>query len=153
MSLDPEIADLLPALNAGFPVVETMTAPQARAVIRERLRAPADPEPVSRVIEQTVPGAAGDIPVRIYWRETARDALPVVVFAHGGGFVFCDLDTHDELRPAMTNGIAAIVVSRPNGRGPLRPKTSTRQRIGRRSTPTRWAGPDPLNSGRRQRRR
>ena len=34
MSLDAEIAELLPALNDGFPRVETMTAPQLRDVIR-----------------------------------------------------------------------------------------------------------------------
>jgi acetyl esterase len=37
--------------------------------------------------------------------------LPIVVFAHGGGFVFCDLDSHDDLCRAMTNGVGAIVVS------------------------------------------
>ena len=33
------------------------------------------------------------------------------MFAHGGGFVFCDLDSHDDLCRAMTNGVGAIVVS------------------------------------------
>jgi acetyl esterase len=33
------------------------------------------------------------------------------VFAHGGGFVFCDLDTHDGICRAMANGVGAIVVS------------------------------------------
>jgi acetyl esterase len=33
------------------------------------------------------------------------------VFAHGGGFVFCDLDPHDELCRAMCNGVGAVVVS------------------------------------------
>jgi acetyl esterase len=111
VSLDAEIAELLPALDAGFPRVETMTAPQLRAVIRERVQRPAQPEPVGRVLDQTVPGPAGDIGVRIYWPATPSGPQPVVVFAHGGGFVFCDLDSHDELCRAMTNGIGAVVVS------------------------------------------
>jgi acetyl esterase len=49
--------------------------------------------------------------VRIYWPERTSGPMPVVVFAHGGGFVFCDLDSHDELCRAMTNGIGAVVVS------------------------------------------
>ncbi len=111
MSLDAEIAELLPALDAGFPRVETMTAPQLRGVIRERVQRPVQPEPVGRVLDQTVPGPAGDIRIRIYSPTTSSGPVPVVVFAHGGGFVFCDLDSHDELCRAMTNGIGAVVVS------------------------------------------
>jgi acetyl esterase len=114
VSLDAEIAELLPALNAEFPRVETMTAPQLRAVIRERVQRPVQPEPVGRVLDQTVPGPAGDIRVRIYsltGSSASSGPVPVVVFAHGGGFVFCDLDSHDELCRAMTNGIGAVVVS------------------------------------------
>ena len=114
MSLDPEIAALLPALNDGFPRVETMTAPQLRAVIRERAQLLQDPEPVAEVIDRMVPGPAGDIAIRIYWPSRpagARGLLPIVVFAHGGGFVFCDLDSHDDLCRAMTNGVGALVVS------------------------------------------
>jgi acetyl esterase len=29
----------------------------------------------------------------------------VIVFAHGGGFVFCDLDSHDEFCRAMAEGV------------------------------------------------
>jgi acetyl esterase len=114
VSLDPEIAALLPALNDGFPRVEAMTAPQLRAVIRERAQLLQDPEPVAEVIDRMVPGAAGDINIRIYWPSRpagARGLLPIVVFAHGGGFVFCDLDSHDDLCRAMTNGVGALVVS------------------------------------------
>jgi acetyl esterase len=111
VSLDPEIALLLPALNDGFPRVETMTAPQLRAVIRQRVQRPLPAEPVGEVIDQKVPGPGGDIDVRIYWPAVSFGAPPVVVFAHGGGFVFCDLDSHDELCRAITSGIGAIVVS------------------------------------------
>jgi acetyl esterase len=114
VKLDPEIATLLPALNGGFPRVETMSAPQLRAVIRERAQRMQNPEPVAQAIDQTVPGPAGPIKIRIYWptgRFRAPGSLPIIVFAHGGGFVFCDLDSHDDLCRAMTNGVGAIVVS------------------------------------------
>jgi acetyl esterase len=114
VSLDAEIADLLPALNGGFPRVETMTAPQLRALIRQRVQRLPHPEPVGKTIDETVPGPTGDIAVRIYWpivSSASSGPAPVVVFAHGGGFVFCDLDSHDELCRAMTNGIGVVVVS------------------------------------------
>jgi acetyl esterase len=34
-----------------------------------------------------------------------------VVFCHGGGFVLCDLDSHDQLCRAMSNGTGAVVIS------------------------------------------
>jgi acetyl esterase len=111
VTLDPQIAALLPALNEAFPRVETMTAPQLRAVIRQRAQALQNPEPVGRVVDRSLPGADGDINVRIYWPSEPFDTLPTIVFAHGGGFVFCDLDSHDDLCRAMTNGVRAIVLS------------------------------------------
>ncbi|MGC2680118.1 MAG: alpha/beta hydrolase, partial [Mycobacterium sp.] len=111
MNLDAEIAKLLPALNRYFPRVETMTGPQLRAVIRERAVPPPRPAPVGAVADRTVPSTAGDIAVRIYWPAASSGPVPVVVFAHGGGFVFCDLNSHDELCRAMTSGIGAVVVS------------------------------------------
>jgi acetyl esterase len=111
VSLDAELAKVLPALNAYFPRVETMTGQQLRTVIRERAVPPPRLAPVRAVADRTVPSSAGDIAVRIYWPERTSGPIPVVVFAHGGGFVFCDLDSHDELCRAMTDGIGAVVVS------------------------------------------
>jgi acetyl esterase len=114
VSLDAEFAKLLPALNSYFPRVETMTGQQLRTVIRERAVPPPHPAPVRAVADRIVPSSAGDIAVRIYWptvSSATSGPMPVVVFAHGGGFVFCDLDSHDELCRAMTNGIGAVVVS------------------------------------------
>jgi acetyl esterase len=111
VSLDAQIAELLPALNRYFPRVETMTGPQLRAVIRERAVPPPRPATVGAVADRTVPSPAGDIAVRIYWPAASSGPVSIVVFAHGGGFVFCDLDSHDELCRAMTNGVGAVVVS------------------------------------------
>ena len=111
MTLDPEIAELLPAMNRGFPSVETMTAPQLRAMITERAVLLQRPEPVGKVTDRTLPGPGGATNLRIYWPTEPSGPLPIIVFAHGGGFVFCGLDSHDDLCRAMTNGVGAIVVS------------------------------------------
>jgi acetyl esterase len=51
------------------------------------------------------PGPAGDIRLRLYdARENRKEATPVIVFYHGGGFVIGDLDTHD----ALCTEIAAL---------------------------------------------
>lgn len=107
MTLDPQIADLIEALDSGFPPVHTMTGAQARATIRSRFVPPAQPEAVESVDDVTI---AGDVPVRIY-RPASDVPLPVVVYAHGGGFVFCDLDSHDGLCRNLANLSSAVVIS------------------------------------------
>lgn len=109
MKLDPQVAALLDTLDAGFPPVHTMTGAQARAVIRSRLVLPDEPEPVAEIVDEVVPGPGGNIPVRIY--RPVGDDVPVVIYAHGGGFVFCDLDSHDGLCRSIANLIPAVVVS------------------------------------------
>jgi acetyl esterase len=106
VSLDPQIAGLLEALNGGFPDLPSMTGAQARAAIRARYVAPAEPEAVESVTNTEVDGIA----VRIY-RPAAEGPLPIFVFAHGGGFVFCDLDSHDGLCRSFANSLPAVVIS------------------------------------------
>jgi len=111
MNLDPQIAGILEALDAGFPPVHTMTGAQARATIRSRFVAPRSPEEVGEVRDTSVRGPAGSIAVRIYRPAAMPGPVPTLVYAHGGGFVFCDLDSHDGLCRAFTNLIPAVVVS------------------------------------------
>jgi len=109
VNLDPQLAPLIAELDASFPQVHTMTGAQARATIRARFVPAPRPEPVAEVCDQTIPGAGGDIAVRIYRPDGS--GLPVLVYAHGGGFVFCDLDSHDGLCREIANRIPAVVVS------------------------------------------
>jgi acetyl esterase len=111
MTLDPQIAGIIDALDVGFPPVHTMSGAQARSTIRSRFVAAADPEMVGEVRDAHVHGPAGDIAVRIYRPVAASGPVPTVVYAHGGGFVFCDLDSHDGLCRSFTNLIPAVVVS------------------------------------------
>ncbi len=111
MNLDPQIAGIIEALDAGFPPVHTMTGAQARSVIRSRFVTPASPEEVGEVRDASIHGPAGDIAVRIYRPASTSGPVPTVVYAHGGGFVFCDLDSHDGLCRSFANLIPAVVVS------------------------------------------
>ncbi|TGB36749.1 alpha/beta hydrolase [Mycolicibacterium peregrinum] len=110
MTLDPQIAGLIETLDSGFPPVHTMTGAQARAAIRSRFVANPQPEHVASVTDHQVPVDNGRIDVRVY-RPEASEPLPLLVYAHGGGFVFCDLDSHDGLCRNVANLIPAVVVS------------------------------------------
>jgi len=110
MSLDPQVADLIEALDGGFPKVSTMTGAEARAAIRARFVPNPQPESVAVVWDDRVSVDDGHVDVRIY-RPEASGPLPVLVYAHGGGFVFCDLDSHDGLCRNLANLIPAVIVS------------------------------------------
>src|SRR6185437_15164747 len=88
-------------------------------VVRASLRASRKPPrhvPVARVQDRTIPAPDGgsEIPVRIYHPLESRDpgsGAPLIVYLHGGGFVLCDLDSHDACCRRLANGAGAIVVS------------------------------------------
>jgi acetyl esterase len=65
---------------------------------------------VAQVENRRIPGPAGGIPVRIYKPE-ARGALGALVYYHGGGFVLCNLDSHDGICRSLANGAGCVVVS------------------------------------------
>jgi acetyl esterase/lipase len=60
----------------------------------------------------TIPGPAGSIEARVYQSGGKQgEALPVVVYWHGGGWVFADLDVYDSSPRALAKATGAIVVS------------------------------------------
>lgn len=60
----------------------------------------------------TIPGPAGDIQARIYSPNLGNSEMkPVVVYWHGGGFVFADLDIYDGAPRGISRFADVIVVS------------------------------------------
>jgi acetyl esterase len=91
--------------------VETMTPEQARRASDERrAQTRTEPEPVAEVVDRTIDGPGGPLGVRIYRPGDGGD-LPVVLFFHGGGWVLCDLDSHDPICRRFANGVGCVVVS------------------------------------------
>jgi acetyl esterase len=109
--MDDGVQAMMRSLNDGFPAVETMTVPQARAAIVARRLPVANLDDVSTAVDRTVPGPDGDVPVRIYRPHGGGGARPAVVFCHGGGFVLCDLESHDGFCRAMSRHTQSVVVS------------------------------------------
>ncbi|WP_231123666.1 alpha/beta hydrolase [Nocardioides sambongensis] len=112
--IDDEVEQFIAALSEGAPKVQTMTGPEARAAIAARRQPTPNPDDVRSTEDVIIPGADGDIRARIYQPHGADDtpaARPLVVFLHGGGFVFCDVESHDAFCRAMARGVDAVVVS------------------------------------------
>jgi acetyl esterase len=93
----------MPALSAG--------SPQDARALMEGLREMMGPgEEVASVEDRTVPGPAGDIPVRIY-RPAGNKPQPVLVYFHGGGWVIGNIESHDGTCRSLANRSGATVVS------------------------------------------
>ncbi len=72
--------------------------------------------------DRSIPGPAGDIPVRIYRPVVSNtDLLPILVFYHGGGWVIGDLDTHDAACRHICGDAGIIVMAVDYRLGPENP--------------------------------
>jgi acetyl esterase/lipase len=110
--MDDGVQAMLRELDAGFPRVETMTAAAARAAVAQRGVPANNIQDVRTTIDHAVPGPAGAIPVRIYHPHGEPFGnRPGIVFYHGGGFVFCDIESHDGFCRALARGSQAVLVS------------------------------------------
>jgi acetyl esterase len=95
LTLHPELQFLL-ELREGrdVPPLTSLPVEQIRAVtLRESIVGAGEPTPVSSTVDLTVPGATGPLRARLY--TPAPQWTDLVVFFHGGGFVFGDVDSHD----------------------------------------------------------
>ncbi len=91
---------------AGRPRFETLDAQSARAQYAAARGAVQPPPP--DVAE------ARDLPGLRFYRPLGSDAsdiLPCLIFAHGGGWVFGDLDTHDHLARSLANAAGCAVLA------------------------------------------
>ena len=61
-------------------------------------------------VDRTIPGPAGEIPVRVY-TPNGTAPFPLLVYFHGGGWVLGSLDTHDGICRSLANGAGCVVVS------------------------------------------
>ena len=111
MPVHPEAQGVLDALVAlGQPPMEEQTVPAARLALEGFVALQGDPVPVASVVNRTVPGPAGEIPVRVY-TPAGTGPLPVVVLFHGGGWVIGDLEVVDRPCRQLADAADAIVVS------------------------------------------
>lgn len=119
MAVDPQIARMLErivAVTGDTPPTERLSPAEARRSMTSVLpllneHAP----PVSRVENRTLPGPAGPIAARLYdpgTSGTRGSPSPAIVYIHGGGWVLCDLDSHDGVcrELALRSGLKVVSI-------------------------------------------
>lgn len=93
----PDVNAFLQFLNnIPGPKIHELPAPAARlTMVAMRGVAEVETGPLAVIKDLSIPGPAGTIPARLYDARETREAGPVMVFYHGGGFVIGDLSTHE----------------------------------------------------------
>lgn len=110
MPLHPEIAAHLAAGAAlGLPPLTALSATEARARVDAEERV-AGAE-VGTVETLSIPVGDAVIAARLYRPLGLDGALPGIVYIHGGGWVICSLDSHDNTCRNLSAGVGAVVVS------------------------------------------
>ena len=106
------LVDAMARMNLVSP--DKLSVDQAREQFR-RSRVPfvAPPQAVSAVTNAAIPGPSGKTRIRIYRPLASRseELLPGLVYFHGGGWVFGDLDSHDPLCRELCNLAQCAVVA------------------------------------------
>ena len=113
---DPQVEALLQmmaaqAASANVPPMWEMDAATARAGAEVSFQAFNMPMPEGVTITgRTVPGPAGDIPVKVF-KPTGAGTLPLLIYIHGGGWVIGSPATHAKLCAELSLGANVVVVS------------------------------------------
>ncbi len=111
MPLDPQAQTVLDQMIAlGLPPLGTLSPEETRRSMELRNAALPPGEPVAKVEDRTIPGPAGEIPIRIYWPE-GTGPFPVLVYFHGGGWVIGSITSHDATCRTLTNAAGCMIVS------------------------------------------
>ncbi|KWS15110.1 alpha/beta hydrolase [Pseudomonas syringae] len=114
MLMDPQLEKVLAAMaKSGGPSLDNMSPQQMRPfydAIGEKLGGKG--RPMAEVNDLSVPGPAGEIPIRVY-RPLGVDSDPQsgLIYLHGGGWVIGSLDTHDKVCRRLADTCGCIVVA------------------------------------------
>ena len=107
-TLHPRMASVIEEVRRDLPAWHTMSVERARR-LEDEVFSTGGPA-VEHVSDRTIPGPAGDIPVRIY-RPAVETPAPVLVFYHGGGWVLGTLDSVGSICRQLAMRIGCVVVS------------------------------------------
>ena len=115
MQLDPQAGAVLERIaRANLPPHSRLGPAAVRELYREtRAKLGASPPEVAHVEALRAAGPSGAIPIRLYrpLGSRADERFPALVYFHGGGWTFGDLDTHDVVCRELGNLARCAVAS------------------------------------------
>jgi acetyl esterase len=111
MYIDPQVQAYLDMLaSAGELPLNARSVDENRTSFLDLAAQAGEPQVVGSVENREIPGSESKIPVRIYtpW---GKGLFPLLIYFHGGGWVFGNLDVHDSVCRALTNAAGCITVA------------------------------------------
>lgn len=110
-TLDPQVAQFVDQLAAqNAPPIYTLEPEAARKVLNDLQKHNVNLIP-ALVQDITIPGKiTPEISLRIVRPTHAKGKLPVIIYAHGGGWILGNKETHDYLIRQLANQAQAAVV-------------------------------------------
>jgi acetyl esterase len=109
--LDPQVRAIfdqsLAAREANPRVLDAAVMRSQEAITEAIFNIGAPAVAVERQI--AIPGPGGEIPATVH--AAAGDGLPVILYAHGGGYCVMSPRTHAKVTKELANGVGAIVVN------------------------------------------
>ncbi len=107
--MDPETRKLLDTMLAvQAPAIETLPLAKTRKMVEDTTRK--STIDVASISDKMIAGKQGEFPIRIY-TPFGKGPFPVLLFIHGGGWVFGTLNSYDDFCRKMTTQAGVIVVS------------------------------------------
>ncbi|MCI4354184.1 MAG: alpha/beta hydrolase, partial [Thermoplasmata archaeon] len=114
-ALNPKLLDQLRHEATDFPNLLEIPVEEGRTIVRRMVRETDDLAGGAPAVAmlKTSSFALPDhrVPVRVYLPTNGEAPFPVVVYFHGGGWVFGDVDTHDSVCREIANRSECAVVS------------------------------------------
>jgi len=128
----------------NLPPMQTLPVDIVRqGVLQEYERNPWPKTPVARVEDKLIDGPGGALPIRIYTPK-GTGPFPILMYFHGGGWVICNIETHDSICRDLCSGASCVVISveyrlAPEHKFPAAPDDCL--------AATRWAGANASSIG------
>ncbi|MFD1075282.1 alpha/beta hydrolase [Longispora fulva] len=98
-------------MRNSTPQLYTLSLEEAREADLASIRASGGiGEPVHRVIDMTIPGPGGELPIRIYQPE-GPGPFPTLTYFFGGGWTLGSIDTSDGICRSLANAADCMVVT------------------------------------------
>ncbi|MGA7846121.1 MAG: alpha/beta hydrolase [Thermoplasmata archaeon] len=122
MPLHPKLRERIDYEATSFPDLTRIPVNEGRQVVRamavetDRLAGP--PPALARVENHSISVPGHRLGLRLYFPKEAPDPSPVLVYLHGGGWVFSDLETHDSLCREIAGRSRTVVASVDYSRSP-----------------------------------